>query len=316
MLQRMGTAALTLSLLLASGAAGVFGQQDAPSSVLARARDAVGGETRLRAVNSLSLNAQCQTGRWEYTGDGNRIRLDPYEGMLSAELKIELPDKFLLRRWIYGAEVLTALDGQRLVMGTRRAGEFKSALASEKSTPAALAMAQREFLRYLVAWLLSTPPHLDVKFSDLGETVTNARPMDVVEAIGAYDFYARLFFDKETHLLATVAFDEPPAPRRRSTSSEQPGHAPLFTRIEPPPAAQQPTPQTESRTRRGDLNDVQRATPEQYGGSVVLQLLDYRSTGGILMPRRLVIDAGSIEEWQIGKLELNPKIDPRDFAPR
>ncbi len=313
MLQRLATAAVTLGLLLASGASGVSSQETPSSSVLARARDAIGGEARLRAINSLSANTSYRTGRWVQAETGDRIRMDPGETDFSAQVKIELPDKFLLKRLVYALEAVTLVNGNYVATGTSRAGEFVSA-ASEKTAAMASGLARREYLRFVVAWLLLAPQQYNVTFSDAGEAATAAGDADVVEATGAYDFYARLFFDEKTHLLTALAFDEPPTPRRVA-GSEQSGTPPLFSVIGPAPV----TPAKRQKGESGAQDEVEAVAAgaaAQYGGQMVVHFRDYRPTDGIVLPYRILFDRGSIEDWKIGRFRLNPKFDPRDFLPR
>jgi hypothetical protein len=243
---------------------------------------------------------------------GDRILMDTAAATeFSAQIKIELPDKFLLKRMVWATEALTLVNGKRVTTGTSRAGEFTPAATSEKTTAIASGVARREFARLVVAWLLRGPQPYDVRFSDAGEAVTVAGDADVVEATGAYDFQAKLFFDKKTHLLLALAFDEPPIPRG-AAASKSPGTPPLFSVIEPPPVAP-PKPQKGEPGTADEAEAITAGDAAQYGGHMVVHFRDYRSTDGVLLPYRLLFDSGSIEVWKIGRFRVNPKIDPADF---
>ena len=148
-------------------------RQDRAADVLARARDAIGGEARLRAVHSLSLKATSRT-------TGNILYRTRDYAFVSDEQKrepiqidLELPDRFVLAREISLSRRYTGVNGHRLIAGVLTAGRFRPdtfiGVGGPSPEPRVLQTREREFLRWLVAWLLVAPEDRRLQFTDAGE---------------------------------------------------------------------------------------------------------------------------------------------------
>ncbi len=208
----LAVALLVISVVLSA-------RQDRAAEIIARAREAIGGEARLRAVHSLSLKGVARTtGRLLYkTRDYAFIGTDD-KRRGDVRVDLLLPGKFVIVRTIMTSERFTGVNDDHLIAGVMSLGRFRPdtfiGINGPSGEPRALQANQREFLRYLVAWLLVAPEERRLQFSDAGEVQTPDGVADAVDAFGAYDFTARLLFDRQSHRLSMVTFQEPPAPTR------------------------------------------------------------------------------------------------------
>ena len=262
---------------------------DRATEILAQARQAIGGEARLNAVKLLSLEAKS---RLEFRGSSGELT--------SLKMEFLLPDRFLVtRNWPLsflqriGGFNAGQLIEQRLSSGLWADVGFgdggKEALARQ------MAVRQREYVRYLIAWLLTVPEQYRVRFTDAGEADTAEGRADVVDAKGENDFAARLFLDKQTHQLVMLTYQEPPPAVPAATLSPQDAKAlergePLFKSLEWPTSGR---------------------------GETVMWLSGYRAVDGILFPHRASIEfEGLAEEWQISRFRVNPPLKPKQFERR
>jgi hypothetical protein len=262
---------------------------DRATEILAQARQAIGGEARLKAVTSLSLKA---TSRSDVAGSSRAFT--------NLEMDFLLPDKFLVtRNWPLsffrriGGFNANRLIEQRLSSGLWADIGFGD--GSKEALARQMASRQRECVRYLVAWLLAVPEQYDVRFTDAGEAQIADGRADVVDAKGANDFAARLFFDKQTRHLLMLTYQEPPQPAPALTASPQDAKPPekgepLFKSIEGPASK---APETQ------------------------MHLSEYRADDGILFPHRVRIESeGLLDEWQISRFKVNPPLRPKQFERR
>ncbi len=273
---------LALALLLATTVVPAARQDRAPE-ILALARQAIGGETRLNAVTSLSIKGSSQSDL-----DGMR--------RLSATLEIDLvpPTRFvIIRDWPAAfLQQVGGFNGTALLEQVRNAGVWRDTpLGDARTDGRALAVRHREVVRYLLAWLLTVPARYQVVFRDAGEEEVAKSRADVIEATGAYEFAARLFFDRKTRRLLMITYRETPSARTAPGPPIAPATGqPLFTGLEMPDAK----------------------------ADVKMTLADYRSDGaGISTPHKVKFEIESLsEDWDISRVTLNETLDPAKFLPR
>jgi len=251
--------------------------------ILAQARQAIGGEARLKAVRSLSLKGVTEAGRESAASV-----------MINLQIDFLLPDRFRISRTLSFFRRVGGFDGGDLVEQRQSSGAWtdvgfgkgdKEAYASQ------MAARKRECARYLVAWLLTAPEQYGVQFTEpAGESGDGST--DVVDARGAHDFAARLFFDKNTHRLLKLTYREP-----------VPGA--LATRVSP--AAPQAAGRGEPLFKSLEASDSK--TDE-----VTMQFDDYHADDGILFSHTARIESqGLREEWKISRFRVNPRLDAKYF---
>ena len=269
--------------------------QDHAQEVLARARQAIGGQARLAAVTSLSVKVSSV--RTPLVVIGTRQKPTVQRVTLDLELQILLPDKFLItRRGPLGSRQVDGVNGARPIFET--APNVQVVIKDPDFFARMAATRRRQLLRYLVAWLLVAPESYAVRFSDGGVAALEGKELNVVEVNGANDFTARLFFDGQSRLVMITYQDPPasapttPAPEAKSRDADEP----LFKSLEgpgPPPAVTRPR-------------------------SVRVLLADYRADDGILFPHSMTFESdGQVTDtWEIKRFTVNPALDSKSFDPR
>jgi hypothetical protein len=291
--------ALFVSGVLVAWASVPAARPDRAGEILAQARQAIGGEARLKAVTSLSLKAsERRTSRLVYVTPAGAERLDNREMQSDVEIQIALPDRYVLTRTPVGGvgQHFSGILGGRLIAEISSMGEITPTLfiGGPDFVAQVATRRVRELLRYVLAWLLMAPDQYNVQFSDAGEADTANGRANVLDAKGAYDFAARLFFDKQTHHLLMLNYQEPPrqapaadapAPQTRPPEKDEP----LFRSIEGPP--------TSSRNRQ-------------------IRLADHRPVDGIMLPYHMTIDEGSVQEWRVSRFKVNPALNWKRFQRR
>jgi hypothetical protein len=259
---------------------------DRASEILARARQAIGGEARLKAVTSLSLKARSRS---EVAGSSRAFT--------NLEMHFLLPDKFLVTRdWpLSFLRRIGGFNGNQLIEQRLSWGlwaDIGFGDGSKEALARQMASRQRDCVRYLVAWLLTVPEQYDVRFTDAGEAQIADGRADVVDAKGANDFAARLFFDKQTHHLLMLTYQEPPQTAPALTASPQDAKPPekgepLFKSIE---------------------------APASKAFETQMHLNKYRADDGIVFPHRVRIESeGVLDEWQISRFKVNPPLGLKQF---
>ena len=166
----------------------VFAQSE---DILAKARKALGGDAKLKAVRSIVA-----------TGSYNHADM---------EVSFLLPDKFLkeetisLPNGMVGPVLLEGLDGETAWNDTRQSGNMMIRMKMDGDDAAHLAGAKVNFARYTLAMLLSAPGSLPLQFTPAGEAEAPDGKADVVDAQGD-KFSAKLFIDKTTHMPLMMSY--------------------------------------------------------------------------------------------------------------
>ena len=161
--------------------------------ILAKAREALGGEAKIKAIKSIVATG---TGR---SGD--------------MEVSFLLPDKFLkeetisLPNGMVGPALLEGLDGETAWNDTRQTGggNMMIRMKIDSDDASRLAGAKVNFARYTLAMLLSAPASLPLQFTYAGEAEAPDGKADVMDAQGD-KFTAKLFIDKNTHMPLMMSY--------------------------------------------------------------------------------------------------------------
>ena len=292
---------LALGLLATAGRAARGDEKARAEELLAQAREALGGEAKLKAVQSLTVSGQL---RQVVGGDDGQ---DQVQGEI--QLDFLLPDKFM--------RTDTTGMGDGLVEVTRIAGingdqAFMDAHSSNSgggmviirpgpTDPNSLAAQSRalrkEFARQLLTWLLVVPATLPIEYSYAGEAEVKDAKADAIDVKGPDDFAARLFLDKQTHrpLLLSYRAPQPRMMMRRQVSDHPDEQDKQRKEIEAQAARQagQPPP----------LADIE------------VYLSEYRAEDGILLPHRITraVNGQFSEEWEMKKFKINPPLKADKF---
>lgn len=290
---RKTSAISTFLLLLTLGMASPLASQT-PSSeeVLAAAREALGGDQALAAIEALSA-----------TGEYRRL-MGEREISGQATVELRLPDK--LRReeemGIPGGPQftrITVLNGEAswsdgrsrgggpgVVMRFGQGGPGGRELSEEDRARMRDAQTRRmkaELERLRLAWLLRA----DGELKHVATAEAEDGKADVFETTAADGRAVRLFIDQVTHLPLILTY-EAPVPRMRIVRG-----------------GERPSPEEIERMRR---------EPPQMA-EFELRFDDYREVKGVMLPHLLISSANGnvVEEWTIEKYEINPSLEPERF---
>jgi hypothetical protein len=287
-MQRVIGLMFSLALTLGGYAARAAGDQKA-AELLAQARAALGGESRLATVEGLSCagTAQRAIGDRQMAGD---VTID-----------LQLPDKYVRSDSISpmgdAALVVTeqGVNGDQVVRRSRTVNTPPGAIIRMPPAPAhgsdaeaqALRNSRAELTRLTVALLATTPKSSAVEFTYAGEAESPDGKADVLDMTGPGSFAAKLFLDKSSHRPLMIAY-RGVAPR--VVVQQQRGDAP------PPAQVQAP------------------AMPEQV--DIQMFLDDYKAVDGVLLPHHITrsVDGQPSEEITFKTIKVNPAFKPDTFA--
>jgi len=261
-------------------------------AVISAARIAHGGESNLRAVQSLSA-----------IGSFREVLQGGIDRSGDLELNFLLPDKYMrIESWTLGGDVrpvrmINSLDGEQAWFGSGEGGSDSTQIvvaggSNDPQTRAKLEQqAQQQLLdrlrsessRLLLAWLLSpSAAGSPLDFSYVGVAKAEDGEADVIDARNATGFAARLFFDKQTHRLLVLSYR---------------GRAPRALALKPGSA--------------GDMNKAVNTSDSE----LQLRFGDYRTVSGIQLPHRItyIAEGQAYQEWQIKTFKVNPSLKPEKF---
>jgi hypothetical protein len=256
------------------------------TAVLAAARQALGGDTKLTAVKTVTA-----TGRTRQVRGENLVPIE-------FEIFIELPDKYLRKDEIPAQESgsnASGFNGDELVQDPppppmpapppAPAGAPPGPQPMARPNPSAMRVAalKQDFTRLALGMFAASFPSYPLTFTYVAEAEAPQGKADVLEGKGGNNFTLRLFISRDTHLPLMVSWTPPVAPQR--------GRGPM------------PMPPGGAAT----------APPENR-----LYFADYRDVDGLQFPFRLrrAVGADTIEETIFDRYKVNSKIDAKRFEVR
>jgi hypothetical protein len=285
----------------------VHARQDSRALVLLdKARAALGGEAKLKAVQSLSATAKFR-----------RI-LAKDQPEISGELQLDflLPDKFMTTEEsalpMGGAHLIriNGLNGDQTFRDARTSGSGGGMMivraGPDNQGPQVqagmLRAVRAEFARYVIAWLLTSPPGQSLELSYVGEAQADEGLAEVIDVKSADDFAVRLFLDKQSHrpLMLTYRGTQPIMLMRTIG-------APSASREE----AEKHAKEIQEKTRK----EMESNPPEQKTVEIQMYLSDYREVDGVLLPHQMSrsVNGEVTEEWEVTKFKINPPLRAEKF---
>ncbi|MPZ17499.1 MAG: hypothetical protein GEV06_06260 [Luteitalea sp.] len=154
-----------------------------------------------------------------------------------------------------------------------------------------------EFYRALLGVLPSAAPLAGLTLAHVGEAqAPNGQTADVLDVAGD-GFKARVFVDRQTHLLLMMTYQAPSFRGMRRMGPQRGGS---------------------EDERRKALEEIRRERQAQGPPPLVetqLFFSDYGDEGGVQVPHKIIrqVDDQVEEEWTITKVELNPDLEPEQF---
>ena len=307
---RLCVMCLTMATMAAQPAAAQ--DKDRAAEVISAARAAIGGGA-LDGMKTFSLQ-----GRMSRNLGERQMSSD-------VEVLIEAPDKYvriedmtapIARTMTSGFNGETAI--RPAAMSTGHGGAVMIVMGPGGAAPGAkmtpeqeaqlnatmLASQRAEISRLMLGWFAMPHPSLDVAFTYAGEAESPDGKAHVID-VKSGSFAARLFIDQATSLPLMLTY-QAPKPRVMTMGGPRaggPGPGRRGAAQAGPPAA-----------------DVQRQLEAMQSEPPVmvenrLYFSDWREVDGIRFPHVLqrAADGETVEEWEIARVRVNPKIDAKKF---
>ena len=286
---------LSFALTLAAAAATSANDAARAEETLKQARAAVGGDEKLRAVQSLTAKGKYRRVFGERETSGER------------ELSFQFPDKYLVAdsfavgglntstttsRGLNGDDAWQGGRGGMIVFGGPQ-------LTEEQKTAMFRRNFNTEWARLALGLLLTTQPSFPVQFAYAGEAEAEDGKADVLDAAGPEKFAARLFLDKGTHLPLMLTYKT--TARRMATGG--PGGLSIRHNMS-----------KEEIDKMIKEQEAKMGPPQEVEHQI--RFSDFRKVGGLTLPHRITqtSDTGDMtEEWEIVKYEINPQLKADTF---
>lgn len=298
--------ALALGVMAAAAPARA---EDKAAEVLAAARQAIGGD-KVANLKSFSVKGRMarNIGDRQMTSD--------------LEIFVEAPDKYvrieditapMARTMTSGfsgekAIRLTGMTagpgGMRIVMGGpggAPAGEAARMTPEQEAQMNTMLLRNQrtEISRLMLGWFAAAHPSLGATYTYAGDAESPDGKAHVID-VKAGEFEAKLFIDQTTSLPLMLTY-RGPEPRVMTMTGGVGG----------PGGRQGGAAGQASAEARVDAmrNDPPKMADFQ------IYFSDWRETGGVKFPHVLQRATGgnTVEEWEIAKVAVNPKIDPKKF---
>ena len=321
---------LLVAVLTATGSMRAAGDSKA-AEVLAAARKAI-GDKKLDTLKTLSVEAQVQrnAGAVQLTTDteillelpDRYLRADTSSGPMSAGFSSGFNGDKVIRP--AGANMAMAGGGMVIRMGGPGGpmpppGEKPSPEEQARMDKAMLRSSRTELSRLMLGWFAAAHPSLSVEFTYAGEAESPDGKADVVDAKNADGFNARLFIDRETRLPLMVTYRGPQprvvtagGPSRQAALPAAAGHG----TAQQAPERREMTEEERKKAREEAERQLEAlGTQPQATVEFTLFFDDWRDVGGIRFPHKLrrAVSGTTSEEWTVGRVKVNPKIDPKKF---
>lgn len=315
---RMGAALLGIAIAQAMLPGCLVGAQDsteaAAQKILAQAREAAGGDAKLKAVQSLTFGGKSRRAqRMMMMGPGGGGGQPPAPTMQEADFEVDIlaPDKYVrrdTREVMNGAATIIShvgFNGDKLIQRNEIIGDLPmQPNMGQLSDPAMQAAAVRNFkqgfLRSWLGWVFEPSAAFGLTYRSTGTEDVNNVKYDVVEATGPENFAAKLYFDVQSHRLALI--------RYRASGGMQ------MTRMGggPPPGqgADAPTPPPGEGQQQRVFQRPSGPAPE---ADFEIEFSNHKPVDGVQVPHKITrkVNGELNEETEIKKFKINsnPKAD-------
>jgi hypothetical protein len=299
--------------------------QDKAATVLAAAREALGGEKKLSVVKTIVA-----TGRTRQVRGDNLVPIE-------FEIAIELPDKYVRKDEIPAQESdpsTVGFNGADLIqfpvptlptMPARAGGPPSPTAATlEAARVARLNNVRQDFARLTLGLFASSFGSVPLTFTYVGVAEAPQGKADVLDVKGTPNvssFSGRLFINAETHLPIMIAWTPPAPPQRGMPGGGGPadGRGTVARGDGPPPAAPSRSDSPAAAAGQAPPSAGQRpGGPGQPPQETRLYFAEYHDANGLQWPFRLrrAVGADTVEEMTFDGFKINGKIDPKKFAVR
>jgi hypothetical protein len=267
-----------LATALVSTASPAGDQAPDATAILKAARDAMGGDARIRGLRSLRMTGTEFATQAVFGGYTQDTEV-PYE------LRMAFPDQFVevsVLPWPDRPERLLGFDGDRTI--STLAGEPSGSDPAARATYARKAAAER-----LLLILARTETWGGLTFEAAGPTTLQVRGLD--------DYAARLEFSPESHLLTTLTYRERRQVRPRNTIRFRDANRP-------------------ARRSSGSGGGSGGSGGERPEIDITVTLHDRRKVDGLLLPSRITTTAEDTLLWELRftEIAIDPRLTAADFG--
>jgi hypothetical protein len=309
--------------LIGSGAVRA-GSDARATEVLAAARKAI-GDRKLESLKTLTVEASVQR------------NVNTMQMTSDVEILLELPDKYLrsdassgpmsmtMNSGFVGDKVIRPANAASMAGGMMviRMGPGGPMPAGEKPSPDEQARIDKQMIRssraeisrLMLGWFATTHPAIAAEYTYAGEAESPDGKADVIDAKNADGFSARLFIDRGTRLPLMVTYQ---GPQLRMITAGGPPQAGQRNGVRVAPGAERREMTDDERKKAREaaekqLDELRNQPPATVEFTLFFD--DWRDAGGIQFPHRIRrASAGTTnEEWTVGKVRVNPKLDPKKF---
>lgn len=264
------------------------------TDVLMKAREALGGDAKLKAVKSLAINAKYRRllGDRELAGDFDLELLLP-DKIRRSETMNPVPSVEITRIDVLNGNLIWS-DSQRGAGGHGGNIVIRGPEGPDQQAAANTAI-RAELIRLCFTFLLAIPPTMPLDLTWVGEAEAPDGKANVIDVMSPNNFTARLFLDQKTNRPLMLTYKG--RPQRVTMRSMQAAAAPSHEEME---------------KRAKEEAARVTAVPEV---EFQVSLDDYRSVDGVLFPHSISrqIDGKPNEEIEVKKIALNPQIKPDRF---
>jgi hypothetical protein len=287
---------VSMLILLTRALSTIAAEDDRALGILNQSRLALGGDSTLKTLESLSAKGKMRRvlGEMDQSGD--------------LEWEMLLPDKYRREETVtlpMGPElaIVAVLNGSQAwhdmrdtMGGPRPPFMRRSGADSDNLKSMEFREMRADFVRQLLALTLTAPDSFPLEFSHGGKAQSADGEADIVDVKGPDQFSARLFLSESSHLPLMISYQ---------------GMVPRFARMMPfPPPGQM------SRNPSANPPDLPpEPMPKPELSEIQIVFDDYRAVSGIQLPHRIAksIQGKVFEEWQIVKYKVNPSLNPARF---
>ena len=296
-MQRLLMMFLSFVMMVLTSIAPILGDGRA-NELLAQARAALGGESRLASVKALSAHGTVAraVGEMQVSGEMDLALALP-DKMLRSDSMSPMGDATIV--------ISTGINGDTLLRHTSTIGGGPNMVIRTPPPPAhgsdaetqALRASRAELVRLSLSLMLASPASMPLEFSYGGEAEAEDGKADVLEVKGPSSFVARLFLDKTTHRPLMLAYKGVPARMVVSSST---------THGEPP----DPAKLERDAKERAD----KQTAPQMVDINMVFD--DYNQVDGVWLPHHMTrsVDGKTNEEWTFKTMKVNQALPPDTFT--
>jgi hypothetical protein len=274
---------------------------DKAAEIIAATRKAIGAK-QLDALKTLTVSATVQR------------NMGAMQMNTDTELLLEFPDKYVRADVMSGPMSGTSTLGFIGDTPVQKSGAFgggglvirmgpgpASSDGAQKLSPEEQEQAntmivrsmRQELSRLMLGWFARAHPSIHAQYAYVGEAESPDGKAYVIEAKSEDGFAARVFIDEETQLPLMVTYT---APQPRIVTARGPRDG---------------APRPEGIDRRTQEMDSEPPALADY----TLFFDEWREVDGIKFPHRIrrAMSGVTSEEWNVTKVKVNPRIDPKRF---